>query len=215
MKVLVIGAHGQIGNKLVHKLKSSTHNPLAMVREEKQAKEFKDAGIEAVVADLEGDFEHAFTHNVDAVVFAAGSGPDTGADKTHLIDRLGAKKSVDFAIKNKIPRFILVSAMGADYKPTEWPKEMVTYYEAKADADKHLIQSNLDWTIILPGELSDEAGTNNVQLGSKLEQRTGKIPRVDVATVLEKVLDKENTYQKALELLSGKTPIDDAVEAIK
>ena len=213
MKILIIGANGQIGEKLTHKFKASSHNPLAMVREEAQKKQFEDAGVEAVLGDLEGDFEHAFTDHVDAVVFAAGSGAGTDADKTHLIDRLGAKKAIDFAIKNRVSRFIMVSALGVEKQASEWSDEMRTYYEAKADADNHLMQSNLDWTVLMPGELSDENGTNNVTLAVDIKE-TGSIPRVDVATVIEKIIDKENTYQKILGLVSGKTPIDNAVEAI-
>jgi NAD(P)H-dependent flavin oxidoreductase YrpB (nitropropane dioxygenase family) len=45
------------------------------------------------VADLEGDFENAY-QGIDAVIFAAGSGGHTGADKTILIDLWGAIKAM-------------------------------------------------------------------------------------------------------------------------
>ena len=213
MKVLVIGAHGNIGKQLVNKLKNSPHPPVAMLRKQEQVDEYKSKGIETVLADLEEDFEHAF-ENVDAVVFTAGSGGSTGPEKTHLIDRKGAIKAVDFAIKNKVDRFIMVSAFGADFPPAEWPDDMKTYYEAKSDADEHLMQTELDWTIVKPGMLTDENGTNSIEIGELISQREGSVTRTDVATVLEKVLDKENTYKKTLELMNGKMPIDDAIEAL-
>ena len=72
--------------------------------------------IDTVVADLESEFEHAYD-GINAVVFTAGSGGHTGPDKTHLVDRLGAKKAIDLAVKNNMDQFIMVSALGADYSP--------------------------------------------------------------------------------------------------
>ncbi len=116
MKTLIIGANGKIGSKLASKLKNSAHPPVLMVREQKQVEEYKQQGYETVLGDLEKDISHAFD-GVEAVVFAAGSGADTGQDKTHLIDRLGAKKAIDEAIKHKANRFILLSVLGADKDP--------------------------------------------------------------------------------------------------
>ena len=213
MKVLVIGANGKIGGQLIQKMKSSPHNPVAMLRKQEQVDKMKDSGVETVLADLEKDFDHAFK-GINAVVFAAGSGAHTGKDKTHLVDRLGAKKAIDLAVKNKVERFVMVSAFGADFSPNEWPESMAHYYEAKADADKHLMQTTLNYTILKPGRLLDESGTGNIEIGEKIGQRGGSIPRIDVATVIQKILDHEKTFKKSLELLSGNTPIDQALDAL-
>ena len=210
MNVLIIGANGKIGTILSQKLKGTPHQPIAMVRKEEQQKTFEDKGIKTILADLEKDFDHAFD-GVNAVVFTAGSGAHTGKDKTHLVDRVGAKKTIDLAVKHKVDRFVMVSAFGADASPDQWPKSMAHYYEAKADADKHLMQSGLNYTILMPGRLTDENGTNNVEIGEKISQRSGSITRTDVATVVQKSLDHEKTFGKNLELLSGDTPVDEAL----
>jgi uncharacterized protein YbjT (DUF2867 family) len=210
MNVLIIGANGKIGTILARKLKNTPHQPIAMVRKKEQQKAFEGSGIRTVLADLEKDFDHAYD-GINAVVFTAGSGAHTGNDKTHLIDRLGAKKAIDLAVKHKVDRFIMVSAFGADASPEQWPGSMAHYYEAKADADKHLMQSNMNYTILMPGRLTDDDGTNNVELGSKIDKRSGSIPRTDVATVVQKALDNEKTYGKNLELLSGDIPSDEAL----
>ncbi|WP_420575881.1 SDR family oxidoreductase [Ekhidna sp.] len=210
MNVLIIGANGKIGTILSKKLKDTPHQPIAMVRKEEQQKSFKDKDIDTVLADLEKDFDHAFD-GVDAVVFTAGSGAHTGKDKTHLVDRLGAKKAIDLAVKHKVDRFVMVSVFGADASPDQWPASMAHYYEAKADADKHLMQSGLNYTILMPGRLTDDNGTNNVEIGEKISQRGGSITRTDVATVVRKSLDHEKTFGKNLELLSGEMPIDEAL----
>src|SRR5690606_40816969 len=58
MKVFVIGAHGQIGQKLVHLLQQSDRYTVrAMVRRESQAESSRQSGVEAGVADLEGRTE--------------------------------------------------------------------------------------------------------------------------------------------------------------
>ncbi|MEQ8472184.1 MAG: SDR family oxidoreductase [Marinoscillum sp.] len=213
MKVLVIGANGKIGKRLIKKLKQSPHNPVAMLRKEEQVAELNKKGIQTVLADLEGNFEHAF-EGVNAVVFTAGSGGHTGADKTHLVDRLGAKKAVDMAVKHNLDRFIMVSAFGADYSSDKWPDSMRHYYEAKADADNHLMQTNLNYTIIKPGRLTDESGTNNISIGVDVGQEKGSIPRADVATVIEKIITKDNTFKNAYELVSGETSIDRALSTL-
>ncbi|WP_421764371.1 SDR family oxidoreductase [Ekhidna sp.] len=213
MNVLIIGANGKIGTILANKLNGTPHQPVAMVRKEEQQKSFENKGIQTVLADLEKDFSHAFK-GVNAVVFTAGSGTKTGKDKTHLIDRVGAKKAVDLAVKHRVDRFIMVSAFGADANADEWPESMVHYYEAKADADKHLMQSDLNYTILMPGSLTDENGTNTIEIGNKISQRGGSISRTDVATVIQKTLDNHNLIGRNLELLSGDTPIDDALSKI-
>ena len=113
MKVLVIGANGQVGHQLVEKLKDKGHQPVAMVRKEEQVEQFKEKGIDTVLGDLQKDFSHAF-EDVDSVVFAAGSGGDTGADMTVLIDQEGAIESVDNAKKAGVKHFVMLSSMGAD-----------------------------------------------------------------------------------------------------
>lgn len=213
MKVLIIGANGKIGQKLAKKLKSSNHHPVAMVRKKDQVSQFETMNIDTVVADLESEFEHAYD-GINAVVFTAGSGGHTGPDKTHLVDRLGAKKAIDLAVKNNVDQFIMVSALGADYSPEKWPESMKHYYEAKADADKHLMQTSLNYTILKPGRLTDEDGSNNILIGDEIDQTNREIPRTDVATVIEKSIGNASTYKKSLEVLTGDTPIDQAINSL-
>src|SRR5690625_2286539 len=113
MKVLVVGANGQIGHQVVEKLKDKGHDPVAMVRKEEQKEKFEEKGIGTILGDLQEDFSHAF-EGVDTVVFAAGSGGDTGADMTIIIDQEGAIESMENAKEAGVDHFIIVSSMGAD-----------------------------------------------------------------------------------------------------
>jgi uncharacterized protein YbjT (DUF2867 family) len=149
MKVLVVGANGQIGKQLIQLLKESNEYTVrAMVRKEEQVHEFKQNGIEAVMADLEGSVEDitVAASGCDAIVFTAGSGGHTGADKTLLIDLDGAGKTIEAAEKANIKRFVMVSALQAQTREN-WNEKIKPYYVAKHYADKMLMHSNLTYTI--------------------------------------------------------------------
>jgi len=114
MKVLVVGANGQIGTHLVNMLNSGNeHTVRAMVRKEEQVTTFIKQGIETRLADLEGSVERIAEAAIgcDAVVFAAGSGGHTGADKTILIDLDGAAKTIEAAERAGVKRFVMVSSI--------------------------------------------------------------------------------------------------------
>lgn len=214
MKVLVAGANGATGRLIIKKLKEHNHTSRAMVRDKSQGSELKKLGAdEVVVADLEGDVGDA-VKDVDAVMFAAGSGSGTGKDKTDLVDRQGAIKLIDETSKNKSGRFIMLSAIGVDEYETG-PEAMRHYMIAKSKADTYLKQSDLTYTIVRPGRLSYENGTGKIRIAEKLENREGSIPREDVAEVMVISLIIENTGNRVFEILSGEIPITIALRAIE
>ncbi|WP_411842894.1 SDR family oxidoreductase [Salinicoccus sp. HZC-1] len=207
MRVLVVGANGQIGHQAVEKLKEKGHDPVAMVRKEEQVAQFKDKGIETVLGDLEKDFSHAF-ENVDAVVFAAGSGGSTGADKTIIIDQEGAIETVENAKEADVKHFVIVSSLGADApKKAEQAKH---YMYAKHRADQHLQASGLNYTIVRPGMLQNEAGTGKVKLFEG-DPEVANVPREDVAAVLAHIVDKNQPANKIYNLIEGDTPIEETI----
>lgn len=212
MKVFIIGANGQIGQHLIGLLNEhENHTPVAMVRKQEQADVYKEEGVEAVLADLEGSVDEIAdaAKGCDAIVFTAGSGGHTGPDKTLLIDLDGAVKSVEAAEKAGIKRFIIVSALQA-HRRENWSDQIKPYYVAKHYADKMVEQSGLTYTIIRPGGLLNGAGTGNVKAAEDI--RTGSIPREDVARTIVAALDEENTYYKSFDLISGELPIQDALQ---
>ncbi|WP_340152912.1 SDR family oxidoreductase [uncultured Marivirga sp.] len=212
MNILVIGANGKIGQKIVNKIHSnSPHDAIAMVRKESQREQFEKKGIKTVLGDLEEDFSHAYEGN-NAIVFTAGSGGHTGDDKTKAIDQQGAIKAIDLAVQHKFDRFMMVSAFGADFSPSEWPENMGAYYHAKSAADDYLQQTGLNYTILKPGMLTDDEPKGKVDYGERTDERRGSIPRWDVADVVVKSLEAEKTYRKSLELLSGTYRIEEAIE---
>jgi hypothetical protein len=64
---------------------------------------------------------------------------------------------------------------------------------------------------VRPGWLTDDPGTGLVTVGTDLD---GQVPRDDVAATLLAVLETPSTIGKVFELISGDTPIDEAVRSL-
>ena len=204
MDVLIAGSHGQVGQRITDLLAASDHNVRAMVRDESQVNEMEGFGVEAVVADLTEDVSHA-VEGCDAVIFAAGS---SGED-VEGVDRDGAIRIVDEAERQGADRFVMLSSINAD-RPEESPDALQPYLEAKLAADEHLQESDLTYTIVRPGALTDEPATGRIEAARRVER--GEITRADVARTLVAALDIENTYGKTFEMIEGDEPIESALE---
>ncbi|MGP7815635.1 SDR family oxidoreductase [Niallia sp. 01092] len=214
MNVLVIGANGQIGQHLVKKLQATNkYNTIAMVRKEEQTAKFEEQGVKTVLVDLEGSIDDIanVAKDVDAVVFTAGSGGHTGADKTMMIDLDGAIKSMEAAKQAGVKRFIIVSAIGVHHRK-KWLKSASYYSAAKYYADAWLQRSGLDYTIIRPGRLSNDSGTGKVKMAVDLED--GQIPREDVALAIVASLENNSTIGKAFDMISGETSVENALKML-
>ena len=211
MKVLVAGANGQVGQHIVRILAEGGHEARPIIRDEHQAPRLRELGGEPIVADLEGEVAHA-VEGCDAVIFSAGGGPGSGAEKKETVDQGGAVKLIEAAREHGARRYVMVSAMGAA-DPEAGSEAMQPYLFAKAHADEALQESGLDYTIVRPGSLTDEAGTGAVEAALSLGRR-GEIPREDVAHTIVATLEKENTFGKTFEVLSGDVPIEEALSRL-
>lgn len=205
-KVLVAGATGTTGKKVVQLLKESgNYQPVAMIRNQDQKSQFESDGIETVWGDLSQDVSNT-TKGIHKVIFAAGSG---GKD-VHNIDQEGAKKLIDASKKDHISKFVMLSTMGAD-NPQGDLKE---YFQAKQNADQYLDISGLTFSIIRPGALNNKEGLGKIKLQHKLNEQ-GEIPRWDVARTLVKSLDNDVAKNQSFEILTGETKIEEAVQGFQ
>jgi uncharacterized protein YbjT (DUF2867 family) len=211
VNVVIVGGHGKIGMRLAKLLAERGDSPRGIIRKTEQADDLEKIGAEPIVLDIENvdDIDDAFA-GAQAVVFAAGAGSGSGPARKLTVDYGGAVKSVDAAIAKEIRRFVIVSAMGVNH-PESWSEEMKPYYEAKADADKFVAESGLDYTIVRPGGLTDDPGTGRVSVEGG---DSGSVPRDDVALVLAEVLTADNTIGKAFDLIEGETPVAEAIAAL-
>ena len=212
MDVVVAGGHGKIGLRLLRLLADRGQRARGLIRNPDHATELHDVGAEAVLCDIEErDDISDCVRGADAVVFAAGAGPGSGPERKRTVDFGGAVKLIEAAKQNGIDRYVIVSAISVD-RPQEWSDQMRPYYDAKRDADQAVLDSGLSYTIVRPGGLTDEPGTGLVKLGTDLER--GEIPREDVAATLLAILETPSTIGKTFELVSGDTPIEEAISAL-
>ncbi len=216
MKVLVAGAHGQTARQLVRMLVEDGHEVRALVRKEEQMPDVEADGAEPVLVDLEEEEVDGSVGEVvkgcDAIVFAAGAGPGSGAARKETMDYGGAVKLIEAAQRHGVNRYLMLSAMGAS-DPESGSEAMQPYLFAKARADERLMGSDLDYTIIRPGSLTNEEGSGRIDAAEPLGRR-GEISREDVARTFAAALEAENTYRKKFEILAGDNPIPEALKQL-
>ena len=212
MDVLVAGGHGQIARRLLRLLSERGDAARGLIRDPGQAPDIEAAGARAVVFDLEGEGDlSAALRGLDAVVFAAGAGPGSGAARKRTVDLGGATRLIDACRAAGVSRYLIISAMGVDRR--DCSERMAPYYEAKREADEALRASGLDYTIVRPGRLTDDPGTGRVEVGSPLEH-SGEVSRDDVAAVLVAALDEPRSAGLQFDLIAGETPIDWALASL-
>ncbi|PTI76018.1 oxidoreductase [Staphylococcus succinus] len=213
MSILVIGANGGVGQHLVNQLKESNESFTAGVRKEEQVKSLEDKGIEAILIDVEADDLATLTEKIkgyDKVIFSVGSGGSTGADKTISVDLDGAIKSIKASEANHVKQYVMVSTYDSRREAFDASGDLKPYTIAKHYADEYLKQANIPYTIVHPGGLTDEAGTNKIEVGAFFEGR-GTIPREDVATVLKEVVTTDNLLNTEFQIISGEEEITSAL----
>jgi uncharacterized protein YbjT (DUF2867 family) len=215
MRIVIAGGHGQIALRLERLLAARGHEVAGIVRRAEQSDDLRAAGAEPVLCDLESaSVEEVAAHlrGADAAVFAAGAGPGSGAGRKDTVDRGAAVLFADATVRAGVRRHLVVSSMGAD--PTHEGDEIFDVYQrAKGEADAYVRGLDaLDWTILRPGMLTDDAGTGLV----RLEASTGRgpVPRDDVAATLAELLETPATAGLTLELVSGSTPVSVAVKSV-
>ncbi len=212
MKVLIIGSHGKVGQRIVDYLKRRSDIQIScMIRDKGQENEFQGDNITTVIGDLEGEFGHAFD-DVDTVIFTAGSGSKTGPDKTITVDQEGAIKSIDLAIKHGVGHYIMISAQGA--RSPESPSPIQHYFKAKKVADDYLSSSGLNYTILRPGRLTDDPGSGKIKLSAYIPKK-GQTSRDNLAQLTSDILLNEDFYVKTLEVFDGNQLIKEAIASFK
>jgi uncharacterized protein YbjT (DUF2867 family) len=212
-RIAVVGGHGQVARHLLVALRRSAHDPVALVRREEYRADLESRGAEVRLLDLEQQDAAAYAaafEGCDAVVFAAGGGPDGNKERKRTVDLEGSLKSIEGARVAGIERFVQVSAINVDEPlPDDTDEVWRAYVEAKREADAALRGSDLDWTILRPGRLTNDPATGLVALGSEVPR--GDVTRADVAAVIAAVLDEPSTVGKQWNLVNGETPVAEAV----
>ncbi len=211
-KVFVAGGSGRVATELIKDLVADGHQVIAGARHPEKIVEMD--GVTPVTLDLRGDVAKiaSLMAGADAAYFVAGS---RGKDLLQT-DAMGAVKTMQAAERAGIKRYIMLSSMYA-LQPEKWADypalaAITDYNIAKFFADNYLIHNtDLDYTIVQPATLTEEAATDKVTFGEG-DDTTNPIP--DVAQVLATVLANGNTIGKVILMRTGDTPIDTAVKEV-
>jgi uncharacterized protein YbjT (DUF2867 family) len=214
MDVVIAGGHGKVGRRLATLLVARGDRVRGLIRNPDHAADLRADGSEPVVCDLEQagvEDVAAAIAGADAVVFAAGAGPGSGAQRKLTVDRDGAIKLLAAARSAAVERYVMVSSIGAE-QPPDGDDVFSVYLRAKAQADAALAASDRAWTIVRPGSLTDEPGTGRVRLTA--DPVRGDVSRDDVAAVLAEVLHEPRSVHLTFYVIGGDEPIAQALAAL-
>ncbi len=216
MIIVIAGGHGQIAQHLERLLSDAGHEPVGLVRNPDHLADLARQGARGEVVDLERatvDQVAASVAGADAVVFAAGAGPGSGADRKESVDRAAAALLADAAEQAGVGRYVMVSAMGTEDADPDSDDVFQVYLRAKAAADDDLrSRAALEWTVVRPGLLTDDEPGGRVALGEGLSR--GSVSRGDVAAVLAELLVTGSGAGRTIDVVEGKTPVEEAVAAL-
>ena len=210
--IAIIGGHGKIGLLTSAELAASGNTVLSVIRNPDHATEVEATGATAVVIDIETATSEelaAAIGPVDAVIFTAGAGGGSGAERKETVDHQGAVKSLDAATEVGASRFVIVSYLGAD-DPASGGDDpsMIAYQQAKAAADDAVRASDIDWTIVRPGGLTDEPA-GGVTVGDSVT--SGSTSRASVASALALLVTTHPAPRTVLNIVDGDSSISDAL----
>ncbi|WEV75960.1 SDR family oxidoreductase [Bifidobacterium sp. ESL0800] len=222
-RVVILGGHGKVALLAEPKLKAAGFAVDAVIRNPAQSDDVRKAGANPVVFDMEHANVDSFAglfEDAVAVVFSAGAGGGD-ADRTHAVDYQAAVNAIDAAQKAGVRRFVMVSYDTADRDPQTmgWPESFLPYAQAKHDADAHLIDSSLEYTILGPGVLTLEPETDKIVLTNDHTMIDGKpatpeqraTSRGNVAAVIARVLSADVAKRKTIAFYDGDQPIDEVL----
>jgi uncharacterized protein YbjT (DUF2867 family) len=207
MKIAVIGAAGGVGRRVVAQAARAGHEVAALVRREEQADMMSLYGAQPVMGDLESDWQGVLG-GAQAVVWAAGGG---ASGDFRAIDGEALKRVTDVLAERGPKRLVVVSSMGVD-RPEQMPPFLLQVLQVKAESDRHVQGSDLDWTIVRPGGLTDQPGSGMVTVDTHVPG--GSIPRDDVAALVLACLSEPSTVGKTFEAVAGDQGISDAIEGL-
>ena len=215
MRIAIAGGHGQIARLLGQRLSGEGHDVVGLIRTPEQADDLRAAGMEPAVISLEDasvDDVAEVINGCDAVVFAAGGGPESGRARKWSVDLMGAVLLADAAEQAGVRRYVMVSSIGSDAPENVDAGVFQVYLYAKGGADADLRTRDLDWTIVRPGMLTDDAPTGQVTINP--DQQRQPITRGDVAHTLAQVLTSGHAIRETFVVVNGATPVDEAIASL-
>lgn len=216
-RVALIGAHGKVAMLTIPMLAAHGHEVTGIYRNLDHTAEVAEAGAVAMCEDVERMDEGQLTTLLtghDVVIWSAGAGGGN-PERTYAVDRDAAIRSMDAAVRARVPRYLMVSYLGAgpDHG-VEKDNPFFAYAEAKAAADEHLRRTPLQWTVLQPSVLTD--GPAHGTLDPAPTGR-GDTPRALVAEVLTALVEADPAQVARCDVpfTDGDVPIAEALTRLR
>lgn len=231
MRLLAVGATGKTGQTLLERLSETHHDVTGLIRNQEQENLVTQFGAKPLLGDLGADVS-SLAEGFDAILFVAGS---RGKD-VEGIDYKGLAKMVDSALQNNVKRFVYISSINIGKSQAEYVKEIKDFYKANGEevpegllkmaeklgyktyldmktlAEEAIINSELNYTIIRAGLLTQDPGSGKVSVTPGKLNAFGKVSRDNIAQCFIEALDCEKTYRKIYTVLDGDVSIKEAFE---
>ena len=217
-RIVIIGGHGKVALLLAPILRDAGHTVVSLIRDADQAPDIAAVGAEPLVVSVEDATQQDLTAalmGADAVVWSAGAGGKGGPDRTDAVDRQAAIRSMAAAADAGVKRYVMVSWAGSyGDKPVPEDNGLYNYAMAKLDADKHLVGTDLDWTIVGPGTLTLDEPSGEIEVTREVGTAGAPTSRANVAQVIAAVLADDATIHRVIPFKDGSTPIAEAVHDV-
>lgn len=213
-RIAIIGGHGKVALHLSILLTGEGHSVTSIIRNPDHAGDVAATGATPSVLDIENSTTAEIAGALkghDAVVWSAGAGGGN-PERTYAVDRDAAIRSMDAAVEAGVGRYVMVSYLGAR-REHGVPEDhgFFAYAEAKAAADEYLRGTELAWTILGPGALTDKPGTGLIEV-DPLPEGGQETSRSNTASVAAAVLDLPETAGRTIEFRDGTLPIAAALQ---
>ncbi|NNE16811.1 MAG: SDR family oxidoreductase [Saprospiraceae bacterium] len=206
MKLLIIGGTGKTGRKLIEQGLSQGHEITAVVRKPGKLK-IDDPNLRIVKGDvLKLESIESYFNGQDAVLSALGH--KRFFIKTTILSR-GTENIINAMRNNRVNRFICITSLGINdsrfklglyYTLFTIPVILFFYFLDKSKQEQLIMESNLDWTIVRPGQLTNRKKRTTYNHGLKVGHYilTKMISRASVAHFMLKNLQTSAYLRKAV-----------------
>ena len=205
--VLVAGATGRTGQKVVSELLANDYSVRAFVRDAGLAREKLGSDIEYAEGDVrQRETIDAALDDVAAIISAIGASRDDPSNGPEFVDYGGVKNLAEAAADAELSQFVLVSSAGVGREDSALNRMFGEILMWKFKGEEAVRNSGVPYTIVRPGGLTDEPGGEKSLEFVQGDDRQGRVPRADVARVLVAALSLPKARNKTFELFSGEGP---------
>ena len=207
MKLLVIGAAGKTGREVVKQALAAGHEVTAFVH---QADEYDAANVRVVEGDATdgAEIEKAIIGQ-DAVIDTIGGATPY---KETTLESSAASAIINAMKRNGVRRLVVTSMIGEGESKANasiYERLLLATFLRGADKDKAAMESavkasDLDWVILRPAILNDDAATGNVKVfDAETGEKAHKITRADLAAFMLEQLSSDQYLHKAVTIANS------------